>query len=328
MVHVDVVSLPNGKHKVVVVGTDEYVHMREWETSYPRSLIDLVVKLKGPGFVCDEIARDESPEYTASALKWALLSYVGEDRFAGARILDFGCGAGASTVGLCRMFPTAHVVGAELEAKYLELARARADFYGLSNIEFRVSPSATELPKGIGEFDHIVMSGVFEHLLPVERETLMPSLWRSLKPGGILFLRETPNRHFPLETHTTGLPLVNYLPSWVVMSLLKKLGRADITGASWDKLLRDGIRGGSIAEIRELLPEAVVLRPSRQGINDLVDLWYATVPKWRAAKAKRFVWWCAKALKTIGIECPPYLELALQKRDAPRTPTELLERAA
>jgi SAM-dependent methyltransferase len=327
MVHVDVVALPNGQHKVVVVGADEYVHMREWVTSYPRPLIDLVLKVKGPHFVCDEIARDESPEYTASALKWALLSYVGEDRFAGARILDFGCGAGASTVGLCRMFPTAHVVGAELESKYLELARARADFYGLRNVEFRVSASATELPPGIGEFDHIVMSGVFEHLLPVERRTLMPTLWRALKPGGILFLRETPNRHFPLETHTTGLPFVNYLPSWLVMSLLRKLGRADITGASWDNLLREGIRGGSIVEIRELLPQAVLLRPSRRGINDLIDLWYATVPKWRAARAKRVVRTFAKALKAIGIECPPYLELALQKRAAPRK-FELLDKAA
>jgi 2-polyprenyl-3-methyl-5-hydroxy-6-metoxy-1,4-benzoquinol methylase len=310
-----------------VSGTDEYVHIREWETSYPRSLIDLVVKLKGAGFVCDEIARDESPEYTASALRWALLSYVGEDRFAGARILDFGCGAGASTVGLGRMFPTAHVVGAELEGKLLELARARADFYGLRNVEFRVSPSGTELPRGIGEFDHIVMAGVFEHLLPAERQSLMPTLWRSLKPGGILFLRETPNRWFPLETHTTSLPLVNYMPSSLVMLLLRKFGRHR-GPTSWNNLLRDGIRGGSIGEIRSLLPEAIVLRPSRQGIHDLIDLWYATVPKWRAARAKRYVRRFAKALKAIGVECPPYLELALQKPGSTRKPAELLDRAA
>jgi 2-polyprenyl-3-methyl-5-hydroxy-6-metoxy-1,4-benzoquinol methylase len=309
-------GLPNGKNRIVVEATDVYVHMRQWETSYPRWLIDRIVEIKGPGWVCDEIARDESTEYTAAALKWALLSYVGEDRFEGARVLDFGCGAGASTVGLCRLFPTAQFVGIELEKDLLELAKGRARFYGFSNLEFITSPSGVELPEGIGEFDHIVMSGVFEHLLPAERRALMPRLWAVLKPGGVLFLRETPNRSFPLETHTTGFPLINYLPRWLVLALVRKFGRPNNAHLSWDELLRRGIRGGSIREIRKLLPEAILLRPSRLGMGDLIDLWYASVPKWRSARGKRYVRAMAKAMKAVGIECPPYLELALQKPKA------------
>src|SRR5688572_32947475 len=83
-------ALPNGHNKIVVSGTAAHL-LREWETAYPRWLIDRIVQVKGPGWVCDEIARDESPEYTAAALKWALLSYLGAEGFDGARILDFGC---------------------------------------------------------------------------------------------------------------------------------------------------------------------------------------------------------------------------------------------
>lgn len=313
MAQIVVEGLPNGKNRILVEGTDVYVHIREWETSYPRWLIDRIVDIKGPGWVCDEIARDESPEYTAAALKWALLSYVDEEEFDGARVLDFGCGAGASTIGLCRLFPTARFVGIELEKDLLDLASGRAEFYGYRNLEFFTSPSGVELPEGLGEFDHIVMSGVFEHLLPAERNALMPRLWGALKPGGVLFLRETPNRHFPLETHTTGFPLINYLPRSMVLALVRMFGRSNIANASWEELLRRGIRGGSIREIRKLLPDATVLRPARQGMEDLIDLWYASVPKWRSARGKRYVRAMAKAIKAVGIECPPYLELALRK---------------
>jgi hypothetical protein len=127
-----------------------------------------------------------------------------------------------------------------------------------------------------------------------------------------LFLRETPNRYFPLETHTTGLPLLNYLPRWLVMRLVRRFGRHN-AHLTWGELLRRGIRGGSIPEIRKLLPDATLLRPTRQGMGDLIDLWYAAVPKRRAGRAKGFVRAAAKLMKAVGFECPPYLELALQK---------------
>jgi hypothetical protein len=44
----------------------------------------------------------------------------------------------------------------------------------------------------------------------------MAELWRQLRLGGILFLNQTPHRYYPLEHHTTGLPLLNYLPERAV----------------------------------------------------------------------------------------------------------------
>src|SRR5690606_20692870 len=120
------------------------------ETAYELDLIRLVLEVKGPVFLCDEIARDESPEYTGAALKWALLGYVSDEELAGKRILDFGCGSGASTVTLCRMFPTASVVGVDIDADSLRIARGRAKFYRLKNAEFMLSETGTRLPNGLG----------------------------------------------------------------------------------------------------------------------------------------------------------------------------------
>jgi 2-polyprenyl-3-methyl-5-hydroxy-6-metoxy-1,4-benzoquinol methylase len=305
-------KLPSGKHKIVVDGVS-WIGRREWETSYPQWLIDAVLAFKGPAFLCDEIAREESPDYTAAALRQAMFAYIAEDAFDGARILDFGCGAGASTVSLGRSFPKAEIVGVELQERAIEVARGRCRFYGLENVAFFPSPSDNELPADIGEFDYIVLSGVFEHLLPDERPVLMPTLWNALKPGGILFIHETPNRRFPLETHTTWLPLINYMPAPCAHFMVKRFGHGKARLLDWNTQLRRGIRGGSIGEIRGLLPGATLLRPSRCGIDNLTDLWYATAPKNRYPRAKRYVRALARSLAAIGIECPPYLELALQK---------------
>ena len=74
------------------------------------------------------------------------------------------------------------------------MARSRAEHYNLTNIKFICSPNPSVLPKDIQKFDFIFLIAVFEHLLPQERRDLMPMIWEYLKPGGILFLNETPYR--------------------------------------------------------------------------------------------------------------------------------------
>ena len=40
----------------------------------------------------------------------------------------------------------------------------------------------------------------------------MDEYYRLLAPGGHIAILDTPNRLFPLETHSIGLPLVQWLP--------------------------------------------------------------------------------------------------------------------
>ena len=87
------------------------------------------------------------------------------------KILDFGCGAGASTMILNRFFPEAdEIIGVEIEERLVSVCKARNNFYNTKNVKFIISPSPTELPNNIEKFDLIVLSAVFEHMLPNERK--------------------------------------------------------------------------------------------------------------------------------------------------------------
>jgi 2-polyprenyl-3-methyl-5-hydroxy-6-metoxy-1,4-benzoquinol methylase len=317
-IHLD--ELAGGKRRVCVQASDPslYVHVTSCDTAYPEDLIRAIADVKGPGWLCDEIMREESPQYVRWDLGHSILGFVDAASLSGKRIMDFGCGSGASSVILARMFPQAEILGIELEEPLLGLARMRAKHYGLNRLTFARTPSGLELPPGVGEFDAVVMSEVYEHLLPDERRTLMPRIWSTLRPGGILFIT-APCRYFVIESHTSGLPLLNYLPDRLAMALAKR-ARKDLKNDSWDVLLRRGIRGGTVRGIMKSLrldPTArpVLLKPNRLGFKDQADVWHACSTAAGRSLPKLMVWAVAKVIcRTLGIYVMPQLELAIEKR--------------
>ena len=86
------------------------------------------------------------------------------------------------TIG--RLLPRTEVVGVELSPEKIEMANRIRAFRSLDNVKFLCSPSGSELPPGIGHFDFVMLSAVYEHLVPDERKVVMPRLWSALKPGG------------------------------------------------------------------------------------------------------------------------------------------------
>ncbi len=281
-----------------------------WITAYPAELI-LEIHATKRAYVCDEIRREEDPRYVERAIRHEVLGYVDAEAFRGKRILDFGCGAGASTLVMSRLLPSCELVGVELEERLLRLARLRAEHLGKPTLRFFESPSGTALPAGLGTFDYIVLSAVYEHLLPEERRALLPRVWSHLKPGGVLFINQTPHRYSPVELHTTGLPLINYLPDSLALAFAQRFSRRINGDEDWPALLRAGIRGATIAEIvRVLGGRAVVLAPKS---GDQIDLWHGKLSR-RYAFFKRAIWATLKALKPIaGIHLVPELTLALHK---------------
>lgn len=143
-----VAPLPSGKRRVCVEKRQQGLHVPfdRCETAYPLALIQQILDAKGSAYLIDEILRDESPGYVQHDLKWSVLSNVSDQQFAGKRILDFGCGSGGSSVTMARMFPDSEIVGIELEERLLNVAKARARFYGFTNLGLHVSPAPNALP--------------------------------------------------------------------------------------------------------------------------------------------------------------------------------------
>ncbi len=165
---------------------------------------------------------------------------------------------------LARIFPQTQNVGIELEDRLRAIAKLRARHYKYENAQSLLSPNADELPPALGKFDFVVRSAVFEHLLPSEHKPLVRQIWELLNPGGTLFLNQTPNRCFPVETHTTGLPLINYMPDRLAFKYARLPRETESAMGTGAGKLRNGIRG---ATIREIVTIAGSPEPNQEAVS-------------------------------------------------------------
>jgi len=286
-----ITELEGGKRRVSVTLFNQNKHIphESCETSYPVSMIAEILRIKRPAYLCDEIKRDEDPLDVQRCIKYEVFSYMGEDELDGSRILDFGCGGGASTMILARHLPKSEILGVELRSELLRLAL-------------------------------MILCAVYEHLLPHERRLLLPQLWSHLRPGGVLFIFQTPFRWFPLESHTTRMPLINYLPDSITHRLVSRFSNRVGSNETWADLLRRGIRGASPGEILRILREAgscpVLLEPSRTGLRNRIDLWVSLSGAARYPAFKRIAAIPLRILEAVtGFVFTPYISLAFRKEE-------------
>jgi 2-polyprenyl-3-methyl-5-hydroxy-6-metoxy-1,4-benzoquinol methylase len=327
---VRVEELPNGRRLLAVTlrENEQFIRKSRWETSYPVGLIRLILDVKGPAWLCDEIMRDEDPWYVQRRLEIDLLGYFSAADFEGKQILDFGCGSGASTVILARMFPKSQITGVELFSDLLSVAQKRVEHYKLSNVKLQQSPSGTELPGEVRQYDFVILSAVYEHLLPHERRVIIPKLWSAIREGGYLFIDQTPSLLFPVELHTTGLPLINYLPARLALEAARRFSKRVARDATWEELLRQGIRGATEWEILRLLRRdyalPVMLKPTNHGLRDCIDMYYLVINSERLRTIKKMAKVWIKMIKFVfGVSLVPELSLAFQK--LPKTPQITIE---
>lgn len=258
-------------------------------TSLPVEVISAFVR-NSFVWACESLARHEDPEYLKKILQRHIHAYVDPSNLRGKRLLDFGCGSGASTIALAQMLPETEIVGVELNATNIDLARRVLAARRLPNVRFLVSPDPNRLPDGIGTFDFVMLSAVYEHLLPKERCKVMPLIWSCMNDGGLLFVNQTPYRYFPYEHHSTGLWFINYLPDSASLYLARNFSRIKAVGSNspdWNVHLRGGIRGGTEAEILRNLRLSPVGRPVviKPRSMDRAQYWLSgTSEKYRAVK--------------------------------------------
>jgi SAM-dependent methyltransferase len=101
------------------------------------------------------------------------------------RILDAGCGSGVGTEYLVHLNPQAHVVGIDLSAGTLSVARERCQRSGANRVEFH-QLSLFDVEQLPGEFDLINCVGVLHHTDDPIRG--IQALAKKLAPGGLFHI--------------------------------------------------------------------------------------------------------------------------------------------
>jgi SAM-dependent methyltransferase len=185
---------------------------RRYETRYSARVIRLLVERKGARRTPPYLTYRES---RAPLFLDPLLRYL---RGRGARdlsVLEVGASFGHMTEYLAAQPEIGEIHCFDTDPVFVDIVRAKVEELGLAKVKDVLLLSGDEtrrLPWPAARFGLVLVVGVVEHLPARTRRAQVDEYYRVLARGGHIALLDTPNRLFPLETHSIGLPLVQWLP--------------------------------------------------------------------------------------------------------------------
>ena len=141
----------------------------------------------------------------------------------GARILEIGCGTGASTIPFAEQ--GSEVTGIDVSEEALAVARDRCRLYGVHAKHICANASQISAIANSGNFDAIIFFAVLEHMTPEERRQSLRLAWDALKPGKLLIIVEAPNRLWYKDIHTSFEPFFFWLPDDLALLYSKYTSR-------------------------------------------------------------------------------------------------------
>ena len=237
----------------------------------------------------------------------------------GCRILEIGCGTGASTVTLAEQ--GCDVTAIDVNPGNLCAARERCRIYGLE-AQF-LCHNATELKDVFpsGSFDLVMFFATLEHLTYPERLIAMKSTWEMQRAGGLWCVVDTPNRLWWFDNHTAFLPFYHWLPDDLAIDyaphcdrvFMKAYGSANRDDATRLDFARRG-RGVSYHEFDLTLGESMSLDVISAMDVYVRDSSLVMRAKWLLSQDSRY----EKMLRSLGPKIhrgfyQPYLNIILRK---------------
>jgi len=290
---------------------------RAHETHYSARVVRLLVERKG--------AR-RAPLYfpfkeeRARLFLDPLLRYL---RRRGARelsALEVGASFGHMTEYLAEQPEISEIHCFDTDPAFVDIVRAKVeeqDLRKVKDVRLFGNDETRRLPWPDARFDLVLVVGVVEHLPPRNRRAQVDEYYRVLAPGGHIAILDTPNRLFPLETHSIGLPLVQWLPPRLAYAYARLARPRKFNAVRYESFVADGT-GWRNATLADCLPSG--------GWKGLVDITEAAGYGWGffRATARSLVRrtllpvfaGTAAALRAAGRPpslCLPYFNLLFQK---------------
>jgi SAM-dependent methyltransferase len=238
---------------------------RDHVTEYSERVVKMLIERKG--------VRRTPPYFSYKATRGPLFlgplfRHLRRRGLTGLRTLEVGSSFGHMTEYLNEQPEVEELTAFDTDPAFVAIVRAKVEELGLEKVrDITLLPgeATRRLPYTSGRFDLVVVCGVVEHLPDRARRAQVDEYYRVLARGGHIAILDTPNRWFPLETHSVGLPLVQWLPPRIAFAYARTFRRRKFARESYEGFTMDGT-GWRNATLRDCLPST-----GSRGLEDLTE---------------------------------------------------------
>lgn len=108
----------------------------------------------------------------------------------GRRYLELGCGQGLNLFLHAAAFPEIDFLGIDFNPLHIAHGRALAQRAGLGNLRFEEADFlalAERWPADHGQFDYVVLHGIYSWIAPELRRAIVACLGHAVRPGGVVY---------------------------------------------------------------------------------------------------------------------------------------------
>ncbi|HEY9419994.1 MAG TPA: class I SAM-dependent methyltransferase, partial [Thermoanaerobaculia bacterium] len=103
------------------------------------------------------------------------------------RVLELGCADGGNLVPMASELPEGRFLGLDLSPRQIATGKERLKALGIGNVELRAM-SILDVDASLGEFDYILVHGVFSWVTPEIQDAILRICRENLAPRGVAYV--------------------------------------------------------------------------------------------------------------------------------------------
>ena len=244
-------------YRLVDLGGHRVLHLngREYTTRYSERVIRMLIERKGVRRALLYFPFKETRGHHFLAPLFRYLRSLGVKNLS---VFEVGCSFGHITEYLAEQPEVAEVYSFDTDPAFAAITRAKVeemDLRVVRDVAHFSNDATRNLPYPNAAFDLVLAIGVVEHLPTHNRRAQVDEYYRVLAPGGHIAILDTPNRLFPVETHSVGLPLVQWLPPRLAYRYARAMRPGKFRAVPYEEFVADGT-GWRNTTLWECLPSS------------------------------------------------------------------------